>query len=677
MSKRKAAFLGSSLAFVAIVIVITVVLNLIVGQLPSNAARFDCTEYQEYTMSKATKKIFSQLQDIVTITYYVSKELPGQLELMRQDTVDFLNELKNVAPAGKLEIRVVDPEDEARRLAKEKIERDKKADAKSKAEGHKVKEKDIAGPDAAKEGEDEEESEFENQLRKLQQAEITRFPVQSLKQHKFEEELVYSAIEIRYLDRGREILPRHHQLENLEYDLSRLVLKAIKGEDKPVVAFFDGQPKDAPRPEPPPELQTPGMNPLQRMVLQQRYQQQIQQWQAVVNPYGGFKQQILGEFLDVKDTKLTEEDPIPADAQAIVIAQPKDLNERQVYEINHFISSGGKAVFFVGNYTADLSSPFGSVTKLTSGLEDLLRSWGIRMNAQPVNSEDCQMEVEFMLGRGQRRVRPTWCHVVAGIEEFDQQSPFLRDPRLRVLTLPWTVALDIIDEPEALKKKDLTADVLVTSSEKTWFGKQNPTTIMDIFGDTPYGRLGKRVEDFSYSEPQNLVILLSGTFPFLWQDKNVPAWPEKQDEEEEGNGDDETKADTKSDKQTETAKLEEPKESFVLLIGSPDFCKDKYATSASTARFYSGNYPFISDVLEAFTIGNELVKIKAKQSTRRPFDSSVKEGTMTVLTWLNLLVMPLLVGAAGLCYALWRTRVSAAFERRFGLGSQKQEQTAR
>jgi hypothetical protein len=44
---------------------------------------------------------------------------------------------------------------------------------------------------------------------------------------------------------------------------------------------------------------------------------------------------------------------------------------------------------------------------------------------------------------------------------------------------------------------------------------------------------------------------------------------------------------------------------------------------------------------------------------------------MTLLKWLNLLLMPLFVGVVGLGYAIWRTRVSSAFERRFGIGSQK------
>ena len=92
MSKRRTSFLLSSIVFVAVLLVITAILNLIVGQLPSSAVRVDMTQHKEYTLSDATRQIFSRLNDLITVTYYVSKELPGQFAPLRQDTVDFLNE---------------------------------------------------------------------------------------------------------------------------------------------------------------------------------------------------------------------------------------------------------------------------------------------------------------------------------------------------------------------------------------------------------------------------------------------------------------------------------------------------------------------------------------------------------------------------------------------------------
>ena len=89
MSKRKAFFLLTSLAFVAILVVMTAVLNLIVGQLPSNAARFDCTENGEYTLSEATAGILGRLKDILTVTYYVSKDLPGTVAAEAEEQFRF------------------------------------------------------------------------------------------------------------------------------------------------------------------------------------------------------------------------------------------------------------------------------------------------------------------------------------------------------------------------------------------------------------------------------------------------------------------------------------------------------------------------------------------------------------------------------------------------------------
>lgn len=69
--------------------------------------RLDLSKGQAYTLSSATKKIINDLDNTVTITYFVSADLPTRLQSLRRDVVDLLQEYDR--SSGKVEIKIVDP----------------------------------------------------------------------------------------------------------------------------------------------------------------------------------------------------------------------------------------------------------------------------------------------------------------------------------------------------------------------------------------------------------------------------------------------------------------------------------------------------------------------------------------------------------------------------------------
>jgi len=76
------------LVFLAIILVV----NLISEQM---FFRLDFTSDKQYTLSKATKDILNELNDVITITAYYSEDLPPQLIKSRKDFVDLLVEYEN------------------------------------------------------------------------------------------------------------------------------------------------------------------------------------------------------------------------------------------------------------------------------------------------------------------------------------------------------------------------------------------------------------------------------------------------------------------------------------------------------------------------------------------------------------------------------------------------------
>jgi gliding-associated putative ABC transporter substrate-binding component GldG len=71
---------------------ILVVVNMISSKL---YFRLDFTDDQRYTLSKATKDILNDLDDVITIKAYFSEDLPAQLVSNRQDFEDLLLEYEN------------------------------------------------------------------------------------------------------------------------------------------------------------------------------------------------------------------------------------------------------------------------------------------------------------------------------------------------------------------------------------------------------------------------------------------------------------------------------------------------------------------------------------------------------------------------------------------------------
>jgi ABC-2 type transport system permease protein len=70
--------------------------------------RHDLTEHKEYTVSMATKKILSQLDDIVNIKVFLSEEHPPQMIQIVRDAKDMLSEFETYANQN-FKLKYVDP----------------------------------------------------------------------------------------------------------------------------------------------------------------------------------------------------------------------------------------------------------------------------------------------------------------------------------------------------------------------------------------------------------------------------------------------------------------------------------------------------------------------------------------------------------------------------------------
>ncbi len=99
------------------IVAIAVMANLFGRYIPG---RLDLTAERLYTMSDGTRSILRDLDDMVTVTLFVSKELPAQVRTLERDVSDVLRDFKRYG-AGNIQVirRHPDASDEARREAQQ------------------------------------------------------------------------------------------------------------------------------------------------------------------------------------------------------------------------------------------------------------------------------------------------------------------------------------------------------------------------------------------------------------------------------------------------------------------------------------------------------------------------------------------------------------------------------
>ncbi len=140
--------------------------------------RYDLSYGNAYTLSQSTKKILSNLDDVVTIKFFVSSELPNQLAPLKTDVIDLLNEYKKFG-GSKLNLRVLDPKKD------------------------------------------------ENAKNEAAQANIPELQFSQIEKDKYAVTSAQFGVLISYADK-KETIPQVTNIENLEYNITSAIYKMTK-----------------------------------------------------------------------------------------------------------------------------------------------------------------------------------------------------------------------------------------------------------------------------------------------------------------------------------------------------------------------------------------------------------------------------------------------------------------
>lgn len=459
------------------------------------------------------------------------------------------------------------------------------------------------------------DEEMQNQLA---QKGIRPFQVQSVERDEIGVKLVWSALTIAYKDYPEETIPQilPQTLANLEYDLVSRVYR-LASEKRPKVAIF------APKQEVDP----------QTMMM---YVQAGMQPPAPRDTYSQVKQLLREEKYDVEEIKLTPESRIPDDAGLLLVLNPENLNERQVFEINRALANGLNTIIAVQNHDYDYApGPRGgftiSATERRSGLDEMLKAFGLAVSKDHFFDASIQVlsipRMQNFAGMRFQTSEPVRAPMQILVTQPQMNNVSSLTNRIASLLYLWGTSLEVNDAE--LKRLGLESVTLFSSSNRSWKEKFNQ-------GVVPGSYFNQNNREFL--EPQPLAVLVSGKFPDTFQGRALPPWPAPP----EGGT---PPPDSAAPLNQTPAQL--------LLVGCAKMFDDDIAQAGQNALF-------LLNAVDGLALGADLISIRSKATTQRTI-KPVTDSAKFAWRAFAVLLVPVAFAVFGLSRAAMRRKEAALY----------------
>jgi ABC-type uncharacterized transport system involved in gliding motility auxiliary subunit len=353
----------------------------------------------------------------------------------------------------------------------------------------------------------------------------------------------------------------------LEYDLSRAISQVVTPE-KPVIGVMSGMPV----------FGSPS-NPM----LEQMGQRGQEPWALI--------SQLKDDF-DVRQIDLTT-DKIDDDIKVLLVIRPKEISDKTQYAIDQFILRGGKLVAFLDTVSLldrnrESSMMGGQMPGGGSSLDKLIKAWGLQFDTSKTVADLKFMNRQARLGNGDN---PCWLDVADdGLNKDDVVTSQAGD-----LWIPFSGAFT--GTPVAGLKET----VLFHSSPESQLVE---SMLAAISGENV-------MKDFKPSGTSYaMAVRLTGKFKTAFPD-----------------GKPKDLADTNQPPAAAAPSLKESaQDTAVVLVGSSDMFADEFCLHQVQGTFgiplmeaANGNLNFAQSVIENFSGDSDLISIRSRATTSRPF----------------------------------------------------------
>jgi len=566
--------------------------------------RLDLTEDKVYTVAPASKSILSKLEAPVKVNVYITPkaDMPTALKNLERDITDKLEDLS--VSAGNLEFTPV-------YLNAANV----LADA-----------EDMLNPESEKEEKKDEKEVLEKRM--LDKG-VKPFMVQALVNEELTQKAIYSSIGVAYRDKEEEILTRvgpdemgtEVPLSELEYRLINTIYK-LSREKAPKVALV--APKES--------INIPPQ-------MRQIYAQLGQPIPEQDDPYETLQMLLESEKYEVERVDLTQSSKLPEEYDTLIIVNPRELNERQLWEINRALVSGKSVVLAVQNYNWDYQMTDTGRMRATKQeqnpqINELLEKYGlgvskdilmdvnqvsltIRSNANPLAA---------LLGGGETIKLPM--QMLINNTTMEKESPITN--RLPAIFYLWGTALEL--KPDELAKYGLDAKTIAETTDRAW----------TFPGDQQITQAA--IEQPETGQKYPIIAKVTGQFPDAYKDAPRPAWPPEQPAP--------GMPPTPPEPEDGEVPPVTPAPGTLILMGCSQMFHKNF--------LQSGNLDLFLNSVDAVTLGDDIVNVRG----RKPIDRIIDKPTDTqrrVWKFVNYALVNIIVACAGIAVAVVRRQGRNAY----------------
>ena len=345
------------------------------------------------------------------------------------------------------------------------------------------------------------------------------------------------------------------------------------------------------------------------------------------DPYQVLEQVLDHEGYAVERIQLTEKSPLPDTFDTLVILNPRQLNDRQRWEINQALVSGKSVIVAVQQYKWDYLQVRGqlsmNVQEESPGINELLEAYGLTVEdsfLMDVNKAPLSVQVSNNPLMGMRSIdSPT--HILVNNTAMAQDVSITS--RLSPIFYLWGTALNL--DTAALTAHNLEAHTLISSSKQAWKAPKGEKLSTDMF-QNPNTTDG----------PYPLAALIKGQFPDVYADTAQPPWPE-------------TSADTETDEdQTELT----PAPGQLIVLGCSQLFRRDF--------LQAGNLDLFINSVDALTLGDDLVNVRSTKPLNRMIDLP-NARARSIWKCVNYLLANIIIATVGLSSAAMRRRSRNAY----------------
>lgn len=341
--------------------------------------------------------------------------------------------------------------------------------------------------------------------------------------------------------------------------------------------------------------------------------QQMAQQGQLPNSYQQLQQLLSGDY-NIETSDLAD-GRVPASASILLLMEPENLSEKQVFAVDQFLMQGGTVVLVSSPYGVRVAGQSLLAQPKTSGLVDWLEHHGVTQPQQFVmDPQNAAFPVPVTRNAGgfsfqEMRMLDYPFFVDVRADGLNQDNGITAD--LPQVTMPWASPV-VVDVQASAERQVVT---LLSSSDGSWLSSDsNVMPRLSSPNAQPFTATGERSQ-------HALAVLLEGRFesfftgkesPLLTPDEPAPADPSQPSAEEP-----EEPAEVVTsviDKSAESARL------FVFSTNALAADQTLRMMSAADGTLYSNTVQLLANVVDWSLEDRSLLSIRSRGHFNRTLD---------------------------------------------------------